>query len=60
MAQPPSSIPPEVIAMASRFVAAARAGQMDIFQQALPAGLSPGLRNERGDNFVWPHKCESD
>lgn len=52
MAEPPSSAPPEVIALASRFFAAARAGQMDIFEQALPAGLRPTIRNDKGDSFV--------
>jgi len=52
MAQPPSSIPPEVIAMATRMYDAARAGQMDVFQQALPAGLPANLANEKGDSLV--------
>jgi hypothetical protein len=52
MTEPPREIPPEAIAMASRFFAAARAGQMDIFHQALPAGLSPKLRNDKGDTLV--------
>jgi hypothetical protein len=32
---------------------AARAGQMDIFQQALPAGLPVNMTNDKGDSLVW-------
>jgi len=31
---------------------AARAGQVDVFQQALPAGLPPNLTNDKGDTLV--------
>jgi hypothetical protein len=43
---------PEIIAFASRMYDAARAGQMDIFQQALPAGLPANMTNEKGDSLV--------
>jgi len=46
------SLPPEAIALASRMYDAARSGQMDIFQQALPAGLPANMMNEKGDSFV--------
>ena len=45
-------LPPEAIAFASKMYDAARAGQMDIFQQALPAGLPANMRNEKGDTLV--------
>lgn len=48
----PSSLPPEAIALASRMFDAARAGQMDIFQQALPAGLPVNMTNDKGDSLV--------
>jgi len=47
-----SSLPPEAIAFASRMYDAARAGQMDIFEQALPAGLPATMTNEKGDTLV--------
>lgn len=34
---------------------AARAGQMDIFQQALPAGLPANMTNDKGDSLVGLH-----
>ena len=46
------SLPPEAIAFASRMYDAARAGQLDIFEQALPAGLPANLTNEKGDTLV--------
>jgi len=52
MAQLPSSPPPEVIAFATRMYNAARAGQMDIFQQALPAGLPAKMKNDNEDSLV--------
>ena len=45
-------LPPEAIAFASRMYDAARAGQMDIFQQALPAGLPANMANDKGDSLV--------
>jgi hypothetical protein len=47
-----SSLPPEAIALAARMYDAARAGQMDIFQQALLAGLPANMTNEKGDSLV--------
>ena len=48
----PSELPPEAIAFASKMYDAARAGQIDIFQQALPAGLPANMTNEKGDSLV--------
>lgn len=45
-------LPPEAIALASRFFEAARHGQMDIFEQALPQGLPANLTNDKGDSLV--------
>jgi len=47
-----ADLPPEAIAFASRMYDAARAGQMDIFEQALPAGLPANMTNEKGDSLV--------
>jgi hypothetical protein len=47
-------IPPEVVAFAGRMFDAARQGQMDVFQQALPAGLSANMTNHKGDSLVHP------
>jgi hypothetical protein len=47
-----SSLPPEAIALATRMYDAARNGQLDIFQQALPAGLPANMTNEKGDSLV--------
>ncbi len=47
-----SGLPAEAIAFATRMYDAARAGQMDIFQQALPAGLPANMKNEKGDSLV--------
>jgi hypothetical protein len=47
-----SELPQEAIAFAGRMYDAARAGQVDIFQQALPRGLPPNLTNEKGDTLV--------
>jgi hypothetical protein len=52
---PPAStdqLPPEAIALAGRLFEAARKGQMDIFEEALPRGLSPNMTNEKGDSLV--------
>lgn len=48
----PTTLPPEAIAFATRMYDAARAGQMDIFQQALPAGLPANMTNDKGDSLV--------
>ncbi len=47
-----ASLPPEAIELATRMYDAARAGQMDIFQQALPVGLPANMTNEKGDSLV--------
>jgi hypothetical protein len=48
-------LPPEAIAFATKMYDAARAGQMDIFQQALPAGLPASMTNDKGDSLVGLH-----
>lgn len=48
-----SELPPEAIAFATRMYDAARSGQMDVFQQALPAGLPANMMNDKGDSLVW-------
>jgi hypothetical protein len=45
-------LPPEAITFATRIYDAARSGQIDIFQQALPAGLPANMTNEKGDSLV--------
>lgn len=47
-----ASLSPEAIAFAARVYDAARAGQMDMFEQALPAGLPANMTNEKGDSLV--------
>lgn len=47
-----ASLPPEAIALAGRMFDAARSGQMDIFQHALPAGLPVNIMNDKGDTFL--------
>lgn len=46
------SLSPEAIAFAARMYDAARAGQTDVFEQALPAGLPANMTNEKGDSLV--------
>lgn len=46
------SLTPEAVAFAARVYDAARAGQMDLFEQALPAGLPATMTNEKGDSLV--------
>ncbi|RDA87043.1 hypothetical protein CP532_3227 [Ophiocordyceps camponoti-leonardi (nom. inval.)] len=48
----PSSLPPEVIALASRMYDAARGGDLAVFRQALPAGLPANLTNEKGETLL--------
>ena len=48
------SLPPEVIALASRMYNAAREGDSPLLQQALSAGLPANMTNEKGDTLVWP------
>ncbi|KIV78297.1 hypothetical protein PV11_10026 [Exophiala sideris] len=50
--QSADQLPPEAIALASRFFDAARQGQMDMFEQALPRGLPANLTNEKGDTLL--------
>ncbi|KIW72226.1 hypothetical protein PV04_00436 [Phialophora macrospora] len=45
-------LPPEAIALAGRFFDAARSGQTEIFEQALPRGLPPNLTNDKGDTLL--------
>ncbi|EHL02778.1 putative ankyrin repeat protein [Glarea lozoyensis 74030] len=47
-----SQLPPEAIAFATRMYDAARTGQVDIFEQALPAGLPANMTNEKGDSLI--------
>jgi hypothetical protein len=47
-----ASLPPEAVALAGRMYDAARSGEKEIFEQALPAGLPPNLTNEKGDTLV--------
>ena len=47
-----STIPPEIVTFATRIYDAARQGQIDLFQQALPAGLSANMTNHKGDTLV--------
>lgn len=49
---PENAIPQEVIDFATRMYDAARQGQTEIFQQALPAGLSANMTNHKGDSLV--------
>jgi hypothetical protein len=52
-----ATLPPEAIALASRMYDAARNGQLDIFQQALPAGLPANMTNDKGDSLVSHYFC---
>ncbi len=47
-----TTLPPEAIALASRFFDAARSGTYDILEQALSRGLPPNLTNDKGDTLV--------
>ncbi|KAJ6440968.1 putative ankyrin repeat protein [Purpureocillium lavendulum] len=47
-----SSLSPEAVALAARMFDAARAGDMPIFEQALPAGLPPNMTNDKGDTLL--------
>ncbi|KAL8807008.1 MAG: hypothetical protein Q9182_000989 [Xanthomendoza sp. 2 TL-2023] len=49
---PASSLPPEAIALATRFFNAARTGDLPILQQAIPAGLPVNLTNDKGDTLL--------
>lgn len=43
---------PELLAFAARIYDAARQGQLDLFKQALPAGLPANMTNDKGDSLV--------
>ena len=45
-------LPPAVIEFAGKMYNAARTGDIEVFKQALPAGLPPNMRNEKGDTLV--------
>jgi hypothetical protein len=45
-------LPPAVIEFAGKMYNAARTGDVEVFQQALPAGLPANMRNEKGDTLV--------
>ncbi|KAJ8105240.1 hypothetical protein ONZ43_g7505 [Nemania bipapillata] len=48
----PAVITPEAIEFATRMYNAAREGQIDIFREALPAGLPANLTNDKGDTLL--------
>ncbi|KAI4099647.1 MAG: hypothetical protein L6R37_005878 [Teloschistes peruensis] len=48
----PSSLPPEALELATRLFNAARAGDVAMFQQAIPAGLPVNLTNDKGDTVL--------
>jgi hypothetical protein len=50
--QSADELPSDAIALAGRFFEAARQGQMDMFEQALPRGLPANLTNDKGDSLV--------
>ncbi|CAK7214803.1 hypothetical protein SBRCBS47491_002274 [Sporothrix bragantina] len=50
--QPPQGLPDEAIALAQRLYNGARAGDLALFQQALPAGLPANMANEKGDSLL--------
>ncbi|MCJ1307108.1 hypothetical protein MMC25_000754 [Agyrium rufum] len=45
-------LPPEAIALATRMFESARRGDLQIFEQAIPAGLPPNLTNEKGNTLL--------
>ncbi|ESZ91596.1 ankyrin-like protein [Sclerotinia borealis F-4128] len=47
-----ASLPPEAIAFATKIYDAARNGDIEIFEQALPAGLPANMTNEKGDSLI--------
>lgn len=47
-----ATLPPEALDFAARVYNAARAGDLPLFNQALPAGLPPNMTNEKGDSLV--------
>lgn len=48
----PTPESPEVIAFATRMYDAARAGDLPVFEQALPAGLPANMTNDKGDTLL--------
>ncbi|KAI4206972.1 MAG: hypothetical protein LQ346_000804 [Caloplaca aetnensis] len=46
------TLTPEAIDLATRLFNAARAGELPIFEQALPAGLPINLTNDQGDTIL--------
>ncbi|CAK7267253.1 hypothetical protein SEPCBS119000_002452 [Sporothrix epigloea] len=50
--QSTQALPDEAIALAQRLYNGARAGDLALFQQALPAGLPANMRNEKGDSLL--------
>ncbi|KAI0409284.1 ankyrin [Xylaria palmicola] len=52
MASQNATISPEAIEFATRMYNAAREGQIDVFQQALPVGLPANLTNDKGDTLL--------
>ncbi|KAL8969827.1 MAG: hypothetical protein Q9197_004136 [Variospora fuerteventurae] len=48
----PSTLPPEAIDLATRLFNAARAGNLPVFEQAIPAGLPANLTNDKGDTLL--------
>ncbi|KAL0939766.1 ankyrin-like protein [Colletotrichum truncatum] len=46
------TLPPEAIALAGRLYDGARSGNIELFQQALPAGLPANMTNEKGDTLL--------
>lgn len=53
MSNTASSLPPEALELATRMYNAAREGNIELLQQAVPAGLPPNMTNEKGDTLVW-------
>ena len=47
-----TGLPAEAAAFAGRMYDAARDGQMDIFEAALPAGLPANMTNDKGNSLV--------
>jgi hypothetical protein len=47
-----AAISPEAIEFATRMYNAAREGNIEVFEQALPIGLPPNLTNNKGDTLV--------
>ncbi|EXJ65175.1 hypothetical protein A1O7_01515 [Cladophialophora yegresii CBS 114405] len=52
VSQSADGLPPEAVALARRFFDAARSGQIEIFEQALPRGLPANLTNDKGDTLL--------